>query len=120
MSNLNRAKTFLQMAGMGEVQAAYDKFISDHFIHHNPYFKGDRESLLRAMEEAHRDNPNKSIEIKRAYESGSTVVTQSLVIKNDISIAVVHIFRFEGEKVVELWDIGNVIDKNSPNGNGYF
>ncbi|XDD49268.1 hypothetical protein AB3N59_12705 [Leptospira sp. WS92.C1] len=35
-------------------------------------------------------------------------------------IAVVHIFRFEEEKIVELWDLGQFIVKDSPNKNGSF
>lgn len=108
------------MAGMGDVRAAYDKFIASNFIHHNQYFKGDRESLLVAMEEAHQTSRNKSVEIKNTYEDGDTVITHSLVRKEDMDIAVVHIFKFEAGKVVELWDLGQVIDKKSPNENGLF
>jgi len=48
------------------------------------------------------------------------VITHSLVSKKDADIAVVHIFRFENNKVVELWDLGQVIDPKSPNTNGLF
>lgn len=120
MTNKERAEAFLKMAGMGEVRAAYEKFIDPNFIHHNQYFKGDRESLMLAMEAAHKDSPNKSIDIKNTYEDGSTVMTHSLVSQKDQDIAVLHIFRFSGDKVVELWDLGQIIDKNSPNTNGLF
>lgn len=46
----------------GDVRAAYDKFIAPNFIHRNQYFKGDRKSLLEAMEHAHTASPNKSID----------------------------------------------------------
>jgi predicted SnoaL-like aldol condensation-catalyzing enzyme len=111
------------MAGMGKVQEAYDRYIAPSFIHHNQYFKGDRQSLLTAMQEAAQSSPNKSIEIKRAYEDGDTVITYSLVTRQDPSapaIAVVHIFRFEGEQVVELWDVGQLVANDSPNENGLF
>jgi len=120
MSNKEKAIAFLKMAGSGEVQAAYSKFVSFSFIHHNQYFKGDRNSLLQAMEEAHVSSPNKFIEIKKVYADGDTVITHSLVVKKDMDIAVVHIFRFEGEKIVELWDLGQILDKDSPNKNGAF
>jgi len=35
-------------------------------------------------------------------------------------VAVVHIFRFENGKVVELWDLGQQMIKDSPNENGLF
>lgn len=120
MDNKDIAKTFLTWAGMGKVQEAYDAFIAEGFIHHNQYFPGNREALKKAMEEAHETSPNKSIDIKYCYEEGNTVITHSLVVKEDMSIAVVHIFQFEGDKVVELWDLGQVIDKDSPNEKGLF
>tara|TARA_R110000796_G_scaffold88850_3_gene191833 strand:+ start:43799 stop:43912 length:114 start_codon:yes stop_codon:yes gene_type:complete len=37
-----------------------------------------------------------------------------------MEIAVVHIFRFKKERIIELWDLGQVISKDSPNENGLF
>lgn len=116
-------KSFLEMAGRGKVQEAYDLYIAASFIHHNQYFKGDRESLLTAMQEATKSHPNKSIEIKHIYEDGETVITHSLVTPQDqeaSNIAVVHIFRFEHGCIAELWDLGQRISKDSPNENGMF
>lgn len=120
MSNKDAAISFLKLAGTGKVKEAFNKYISKDFIHHNQYFKGDRESLVQAMKEAHNTSPNKSIEIKKCYEDGDTVITHSLVVKTDMEIAVVHIFKFIEDKVVELWDLGQVIDKDSPNEKGLF
>jgi hypothetical protein len=57
------AVSFLKMAGSGKVREAYERFIAPDFIHHNQYLKGDRESLMLAMEEASRRSPNKSIDL---------------------------------------------------------
>ncbi|WP_413289202.1 nuclear transport factor 2 family protein [Bdellovibrio sp. HCB337] len=123
MNKKEMAVSFLKAAASGEVKAAYDKFIASNFIHHNQYFKGDRTSLMVAMEEASKTHPNKSIEVKHVYEDGNTVVTHSQVLRKDTNaapIAVVHIFRFENNKVVELWDLGQELMKDSPNENGAF
>ncbi len=120
MTKKEIAASFLQMAGMGEVKEAYDRFVASEFIHHNQYFKGDRESLLVAMQEAHDTRPNQSITIIKTYEDGDTVITHSHVVKEDLEIAVVHTFRFVHNKIAELWDLGQVIDKDSPNENGLF
>lgn len=117
------AKSFLKMAGMGKVQEAYGQHVAPSFIHHNQYFKGDRQSLLKAMQEVSKTTPNKSIEIKHIYEEGDTVITHSLVTRQDPGapdVAVVHIFRFEQDHIVELWDLGQPISKDSPNQNGMF
>ena len=123
MSRKELAVAFLKMAGLGDVRAAYDRFTGSNFIHHNQYFKGDRQSLMAAMEEASRTAPNRSIDVKHVYEDGNTVITHSLVTRQDPAaqgIAVVHIFRFENDRVVELWDLGQQIAKDSPNENGLF
>lgn len=117
------AQSFLKMAGGGQVQEAYDRYVAPSFIHHNQYFKGDRQSLLVAMQEAAKTRPNKSVEIKHVYEDGDTVITHSLVTSQDPTapdIAVVHIFRFERGRIAELWDLGQVISKDSPNEHGIF
>lgn len=122
MTKKEMASSFLKMVVDKKVKEAYEKFISAKFIHHNQYFKGNRQSLMVAMEENNKKNPNKSLEIKRLYEDGDTVITLSHVKPNpeDLGVALVHIFRFENEKVVELWDQGQPLIKDSPNENGSF
>ena len=123
MSNKEKAIGFLKLAGTGQVKEAYDKFVALEFRHHNQYFKGDRQSLLVAMETAAKNAPNKSIETKFVYEDGPTVIAHSHVTRvnaDQAEVAVVHIMKFENEKITELWDIGQLIDKNSPNENGMF
>jgi predicted SnoaL-like aldol condensation-catalyzing enzyme len=34
--------------------------------------------------------------------------------------AVVHIVRFDGEKIAEMWDVGQAVPADSPNENGMF
>ena len=123
MTNKESATSFLKMAGGGNVRAAYEKFVAPDFIHHNQHFKGDRQSLLLAMEEASRTHPNKAIDVKYIYQDGDVVITHSLVTRQDPEapgIAVMHIFRFKNDRIVELWDLGQEIAKNSPNKNGPF
>jgi predicted SnoaL-like aldol condensation-catalyzing enzyme len=35
-------------------------------------------------------------------------------------VAVVHIFRFQGDRIAELWDIGQPVPQDSPNQAGMF
>src|SRR5213593_58499 len=123
MNRKESAVTFLKMAGSGNVEEAYARFIAPRFLHHNQYFRGDRASLKSAMAEAHAKSPNKLVDVKRVFEDGDFVITHSLVVRSDPKeqdIAVVHIFRFEDDKVVELWDLGQLLSKDSPNENGAF
>src|SRR5690606_39008887 len=59
-ANADIATTFLRMCARGEVRAAYERYVSADFVHHNAWFPGDRESLLLAMEQAAVAEPNKS------------------------------------------------------------
>jgi predicted SnoaL-like aldol condensation-catalyzing enzyme len=116
------ATSFLQMVAEGNVQEAYDRFVSTDFRHHNQFFKGDRSSLMVAMAENAQKHPNKTLEVKKILEDGDTVMTLSHV-KQDwsgVGGAVVHIFRFENGKIAELWDLGQEIIANSANENGVF
>ncbi|WP_299368041.1 nuclear transport factor 2 family protein [Winogradskyella sp.] len=121
MNRKDIAKEFLQLAGMGHVKEAFDNLVSKDFIHHNQYFEGTREALQNAMSDAHLTDPNKSIEVKNIFEENNIIITHSLVHKATMDIAVVHIFKFNADhKITELWDLGQVIEKDSPNKNGLF
>lgn len=120
MTHKQMAVEFLKLAGSGYVAEAYERYVAQDFIHHNQYFKGDRQSLLTAMEEAHKVSPNKLIDTKYVYEDKDTVITHSLVVKEAQDIAVVHIFRFKNDQIAELWDLGQLISQDSPNTNGLF
>ncbi len=122
MNNKASASAFLRMVVDRQIDDAYERFIDSNFIHHNQFFKGDRASLKAAMHEASAKNPEKILEIKKVVEEGDEVVTLSHVRQRpeDSGVAVVHIFRFKGGKVVELWDLGQPITENSVNENGIF
>lgn len=122
MSHREIAASFLKLAASGKVREAYSKYVSPDFRHHNPYFSGDRESLMLAMEENATKNPNKKLEIKLTLEDRNLVATYSHVQQSpeDRGGAVVHIFRFEGDHIVEMWDIGQAVPEDSPNENGMF
>jgi predicted SnoaL-like aldol condensation-catalyzing enzyme len=74
------------------------------------------------MEENARQNPGKVLEVKRAIAEGELVVVHSHVRPKpgDLGAAVVHIFRFEKGRIVELWDLGQPVPEKSPNQYGMF
>lgn len=117
-----KAVSFLQMAASGNVREAYERYVGPDFRHHNAYFRGDSESLILAMEESAAMNPLKTLEVKRAIEEGDMVAVHSYVKQKpeDLGGAVVHIFRFQNDQIVELWDVGQAIPEDSPNENGMF
>ena len=66
--------------------------------------------------------PNKAFEPKQVVDGGDRVVVLSRLARVDagVEIAVVHILRFEAGKIVEMWDVGQEIPRDSPNALGMF
>jgi predicted SnoaL-like aldol condensation-catalyzing enzyme len=122
MNNKESAVAFLEMAAAGQVNEAYTKFVGINFLHHNAFFEGSAEALQAGMEENARKNPNKVFEVKRVIGEDDFVVTHSHVRQKpeDLGASVVHIFRFENGRIVELWDMGQPIPADPVNKNGMF
>jgi len=116
------AKAFLRLAATGKVRDAYERFVGPGFRHHNPYFRGDADSLRAGMEEAAGKFPHTAIEFQRALEEGTLVAVHSKVRHEPAGrdIAAVHLFRFKGTKIVELWDVAVEAPRESPNEHGMF
>jgi predicted SnoaL-like aldol condensation-catalyzing enzyme len=121
MNTKEIAISFLRNAATGKLDEAYD-LVSPNFRHHNAYFPGDTESLKAGMADAHKQFPNTKIDVQRTIAEGDLVAVHSRVqhAPEAAAIAVVHIFRFEDDKIAELWDVGMEVPKDSPNENGAF
>ena len=115
------AISFLHNAASGKLDEAYSK-VAPNFRHHNPYFPGDEESLKAGMAQAAAMFPNTTLVVKHVLEDGELVAVHSHVqhAPNTLPIAAVHMFRFEGEEIAELWDIAMEGTQDSPNENGMF
>lgn len=113
---------FLTLVASGRVSEAYERHRAAGFRHHNPHFHGDAASLKEAMQTNATSNPNKVLEVKRALQDGDQVVVFSRVRQHpdDRGGAVVHIFRFQENRIAELWDIGQPVPDNSINEKGMF
>lgn len=119
MNKKGIAESFLKLASSGQARQAYAKYVHPKFIHHNPYFKGDRESLLVGMEENAKQFPNKTYETLRSLEDGNLVAVHGRVIMSPESRwSVIHIFRFENDLIIEEWEASQQILNESPNENG--
>ena len=122
MNNKDSAISFLRLASSGNVREAYEKYVHPDFRHHNPYFPGDRASLLAAMEENAATFPQKEFEVLRALEDGDLVAVHGRVrfTPSHPWIALIHIFRFEDNQIIEEWEAGQEVPNDSPNENGVF
>ena len=116
------ATEFLRLAAAGDVRRAFDTYAHDSFRHHNPHFPGDATSLATAMAENAAQFPEKRLGIERVIEEGELVAVHARVrmTPDAADIALVHIFRFEGDRVIELWDVSQAPPERSANQHGMF
>ena len=121
-SRKNAAVEFLRLGASGMAREAFSRFVAEDFRHHNPHFPGDAHSLAAGMAENAEEFPNMEFEVKHVLAEGDLVAVHSRArLAPDRPImALAHWFRFEGDRIVELWDIAQPAPENSPNRLGMF
>jgi predicted SnoaL-like aldol condensation-catalyzing enzyme len=77
---------------------------------------------MDAMLAASKQSPNQTLEVQRAIEDGELVAVHSKVTPapGGPSLAVVHIARFDGDRIIELWDVVMAVPPQVVNANGVF
>ncbi len=113
---------FLRLAAEGNPREGFRRYAAKDFRHHNPYFKGDAESMIAAMEQNSKENPEKTLTVKLTMQDGDLVLVHSHIRQkpDEKGYAVAHMFRFRKERIVEMWDVGQPIPADSPNEYGMF
>ena len=121
-TNRSIAIEFLAAAARGRAREVMARYAASDFVHHNPYFASDAQSLASGMDDNARDHPGKSIEALHTIAEGPLVAVHSRVQHGpgEPPVAVVHIFRFEDGRIRELWDVGRQVPADSPNEAGPF
>jgi len=116
------AVQFLKMVIAGRIDEAYQKYADMNGKHHNCYFPAGLPELKKAMIDNHRQFPVKQFTVKNVIGDGPMVAVHShLVMKEgEKGMVVVHMFRFEKDRVVEFWDCGQQIPADMPNKDGAF
>ena len=116
------ATKFLELCAGGRAREAFAQYAAQSFRHHNPHFPGDASSLADAMDANAKQFPDKRLDVHRVLEDGDLVAVHSFVkhSADDRGYALVHIFRFEGDRVAELWDIAMAVPAESANQHGMF
>lgn len=114
------AVDFLQLVVAGRIDEAYDKYVDMTGRHHNPFFPAGFASLKKAMAENESQCPNKRLDVAHVLADGDMVAVHSHLTfgQGQPDMTVVHLFRFAGGKVVEMWDVAQQIPQDSPNKDG--
>ncbi len=115
------ALDFLRLGRTGD-RAGLEGLVTPTARHHNPYFAAGMPALFDAMEAAAKAAPERTSEVKHVVAEGDYVAVHSHVRPRpgDVGVAVVHLFRFEGDLIAELWDVGQPIPVENPNQDGMF
>ncbi len=126
-NNITRAhkKTaveFLQLVEEGRIDEAYEKHVDMQGKHHNPLFPAGFPALKRAMVENHAQFPHKQLTVQHVLGDGDLVMVHSHIVPSPgvKGVTAVHLFRFQGDRIAELWDLGQPVPADSPNQDGMF
>ena len=106
----------------GRVAEAFARFVGPRYTQHNPRVADGPEPAIAFLSKNRADNPELRSELKRVIAEGDLVMlhTHSRRSPAERGVAIVDIFRVEGGRIVEHWDVIQPVPEAAANPNGMF
>lgn len=95
---------------------------AETYIQHSPHVKDGRDAVLRLFANRYKNHPEISASIKRTASAGDLVWIHLHVKRTpeDLGRSVINIFRMEGGKFAEHWNVSQAVPEKSKNNNTMF
>jgi len=122
-NNKNNAMEFYDlMFNQNMPKQAIDRYVGDEYLQHNPHVGNGKQPFIDYFERMAEEYPDKRVYFKRAIAEDNLVVLHChQAWPGDQEYAGIDIFRFDDKgKIIEHWDVLQVLPKESENDNGMF
>ncbi|WP_055585438.1 nuclear transport factor 2 family protein [Streptacidiphilus griseoplanus] len=102
--------------------AAASELIGDRYVQHNPLIADGVEGFRDFLDSLRENFPDLRADVRRLFAEGDHVIAHvhGVRIPGQRGTAIVDIFRFEGGRIVEHWDVMQPVPDDARNTNGMF